>query len=69
MNGSVKENILNNCRFDRGFYDRAVQACARLEDFTLLPDGDEKHISCWSPQIDIGACSCCEQLAVLIIFA
>ncbi|KIN05934.1 hypothetical protein OIDMADRAFT_154548 [Oidiodendron maius Zn] len=44
MNASVKENILFGHRFDPAFYERTVQACALLEDFAQLPDGDETEV-------------------------
>ncbi|KAK9492604.1 P-loop containing nucleoside triphosphate hydrolase protein [Lipomyces doorenjongii] len=50
MNATVKENILFGKRFDAGFYEKTVHACALLEDFDALPYGDntivgEKGIS------------------------
>ncbi|TEY71265.1 hypothetical protein BOTCAL_0097g00210 [Botryotinia calthae] len=44
MNASVKENILFGHRFDPTFYDKTVKACALLEDFAQLPDGDETEV-------------------------
>ncbi|EFW99233.1 ABC metal ion transporter [Grosmannia clavigera kw1407] len=41
MNATVKENILFGHRFDSHFYEQTVQACALLDDFLQLPDGDE----------------------------
>ena len=44
MNASVKENILFGHRFDPQFYDETVKACALLEDFAQLPDGDDTEV-------------------------
>lgn len=44
MNASVKENILFGHRFDPAFYERTVKACALIEDFAQLPDGDETEV-------------------------
>ncbi|KAG0652328.1 cadmium factor [Hyphodiscus hymeniophilus] len=44
MNASVKENILFGHRFDPVFYDKTVKACALVEDFAQLPDGDETEV-------------------------
>ncbi|KAK1756041.1 P-loop containing nucleoside triphosphate hydrolase protein [Echria macrotheca] len=41
MNATVKENIIFGYRYDSNFYERTVKACALLDDFTQLPDGDE----------------------------
>ncbi|KAI0481182.1 P-loop containing nucleoside triphosphate hydrolase protein [Xylariaceae sp. FL0804] len=41
MNATVKENIIFGHRYDSIFYDRCVRACALLDDFAQLPDGDE----------------------------
>lgn len=44
MNASVKENILFGHRWDPHFYDKTVKACALLDDFTTLPDGDATQV-------------------------
>lgn len=44
MNASVKENIVFGYRWDPHFYDRTVKACALLEDFASLPDGDQTEV-------------------------
>ncbi|RDL39375.1 putative multidrug resistance protein [Venustampulla echinocandica] len=44
MNASVKENILFGHKYDPIFYDKTVKACALLEDFAQLPDGDETEV-------------------------
>lgn len=44
MNATVKENILFGYRWDPDFYDRTVKACALVEDFASLPDGDETEV-------------------------
>jgi ATP-binding cassette, subfamily C (CFTR/MRP), member 1 len=41
LNATVKENIVFGHRYDSNFYEKAVQACALLDDFNQLPDGDE----------------------------
>ncbi|KAK9449812.1 P-loop containing nucleoside triphosphate hydrolase protein [Limtongia smithiae] len=41
MNATVKENILFGKRFHAEFYDKTVHACALIDDFSVLPDGDE----------------------------
>lgn len=44
MNASVRENILFGHRYDPVFYDRTIKACALLEDFAQLPDGDDTEV-------------------------
>ncbi|KAI5849407.1 P-loop containing nucleoside triphosphate hydrolase protein [Morchella snyderi] len=44
MNASVRENIVFGHRFDPEFYQKTVRACALLEDFDALPDGDETQV-------------------------
>ena len=44
MNATVKENIIFGHRWDPQFYDRTVKACALLEDFKTLPDGDHTEV-------------------------
>ncbi|KAK5019041.1 ATP-binding cassette glutathione S-conjugate transporter ycf1, partial [Cryomyces antarcticus] len=44
MNASVKENIVFGYRWDPHFYDRTVKACALIEDFASLPDGDQTEV-------------------------
>jgi ABC-type multidrug transport system, ATPase and permease components len=41
MNATVRENIVFGYRFDAEFYEKTVKACALLDDFAQLPDGDE----------------------------
>ncbi|KUI60128.1 Metal resistance protein YCF1 [Cytospora mali] len=41
MNATVKENIIFGYRFDSNFYEKTIKACALLDDFNVLPDGDE----------------------------
>lgn len=41
LNATVKENIIFGYRYDSEFYERTVKACALLDDFKQLPDGDE----------------------------
>jgi len=44
MNASVRENIVFGYRWDPQFYDKTVKACALLEDFASLPDGDQTEV-------------------------
>lgn len=44
MNASVKENIIFGHKWDPTFYEKTVKACALLEDFAQLPDGDETEV-------------------------
>lgn len=44
MNASVKENIIFGHRYDSEFYDRTVKACALMDDFAQLPDGDQTEV-------------------------
>ncbi|KAI1268304.1 metal resistance protein YCF1 [Xylariaceae sp. FL1019] len=44
MNATVKENIVFGHRYDSNFYEKAVKACALLDDFAQLPDGDETYV-------------------------
>lgn len=44
MNATVKENIVFGHRWDPTFYDKTVKACALLEDFAQLPDGDSTEV-------------------------
>ncbi|KAL5604443.1 hypothetical protein BROUX41_002415 [Berkeleyomyces rouxiae] len=44
LNATVKENIVFGYRFDPEFYERTVKACALLDDFAQLPDGDETYV-------------------------
>lgn len=41
LNATVKENIIFGYRYDPDFYEKTVKACALLDDFAQLPDGDE----------------------------
>lgn len=41
LNATVKENIVFGYRYDSEFYERTVKACALVDDFAQLPDGDE----------------------------
>ncbi|KAL1866600.1 hypothetical protein VTK73DRAFT_4630 [Phialemonium thermophilum] len=41
MNATVRENIVFGYRYDSVFYEKTVKACALLDDFAQLPDGDE----------------------------
>jgi len=44
MNASVKENIVFGYRWDPAFYDKTIKACALLEDFAALPEGDQTEV-------------------------
>jgi ATP-binding cassette, subfamily C (CFTR/MRP), member 1 len=41
LNATVKENIVFGYKYDSHFYEDTVKACALLDDFAQLPDGDE----------------------------
>ncbi|KAM0334168.1 hypothetical protein ACHAQA_001188 [Verticillium albo-atrum] len=41
LNATVKENIIFGYRYDSAFYEKTVKACALVDDFAQLPDGDE----------------------------
>jgi ATP-binding cassette, subfamily C (CFTR/MRP), member 1 len=40
MNASVRENIVFGHRWDPHFYELTIEACALVDDFKTLPDGD-----------------------------
>ncbi|KAK3379821.1 P-loop containing nucleoside triphosphate hydrolase protein [Lasiosphaeria ovina] len=40
-NATVRENIVFGYRYDSTFYEKTVKACALLDDFAQLPDGDD----------------------------
>ncbi|KAI9040636.1 ATP-binding cassette glutathione S-conjugate transporter YCF1 [Aspergillus affinis] len=44
MNASVRENIVFGHKWDPQFYDLTVEACALLDDFKNLPDGDQTEV-------------------------
>jgi ABC-type multidrug transport system fused ATPase/permease subunit len=44
MNATVRENIIFGHRWDAAFYERTIHACALVEDFASLPDGDETQV-------------------------
>ncbi|KAI9677505.1 MAG: hypothetical protein M1817_006459 [Caeruleum heppii] len=44
MNASVKANVLFGHRWDPAFYESTIKACALLEDFQTLPDGDDTEV-------------------------
>ncbi|KAM7197693.1 P-loop containing nucleoside triphosphate hydrolase protein [Rhypophila sp. PSN 637] len=44
MNASVRENIVFGYKYDSNFYEKTVKACALLDDFAQLPDGDETMV-------------------------
>ncbi|KAK9461507.1 P-loop containing nucleoside triphosphate hydrolase protein [Lipomyces oligophaga] len=41
MNATVKDNIIFGSKFQADFYEKTIKACALVEDFLALPDGDE----------------------------
>ena len=44
MNASVRENIVFGHRWDPGFYEKTINACALAEDLKTLPDGDQTEV-------------------------
>ncbi len=44
MNATVRENIVFGHRWDPAFYEKTVKACALIEDFGQLPDGDNTEV-------------------------
>ncbi|ODH26599.1 hypothetical protein ACO22_04525 [Paracoccidioides brasiliensis] len=44
MNASIRENIVFGHRWDPRFYELTVEACALLDDFKTLPDGDQTEV-------------------------
>ena len=44
MNASVKENIVFGHRWDPHFYEQTINACALVDDFRQLPDGDSTEV-------------------------
>ncbi|KAA8641843.1 hypothetical protein EYZ11_011255 [Aspergillus tanneri] len=44
MNASVRENIVFGHKWDPEFYELTVEACALLDDFKTLPDGDQTEV-------------------------
>ncbi|KIW76027.1 hypothetical protein Z517_10772 [Fonsecaea pedrosoi CBS 271.37] len=44
INASVKENIVFGHRWDPHFYEQTVNACALVDDFRQLPDGDQTEV-------------------------
>lgn len=44
MNASVKDNVVFGHRWDPHFYERTVHACALVDDFSTLPDGDQTEV-------------------------
>ena len=44
MNASVRENIVFGHRWDPQFYNKTVKACALVDDFATLPDGDQTEV-------------------------
>ena len=44
MNATVRENIVFGHRWDPEFYDMTIEACALLDDFKNIPDGDQTEV-------------------------
>ncbi|KAL8710947.1 MAG: hypothetical protein Q9220_004546 [cf. Caloplaca sp. 1 TL-2023] len=44
MNASVKDNIVFGHRWDPHFYEQTIYACALVDDFQTLPDGDRTEV-------------------------
>lgn len=40
LNQSIRDNIIAFGSYDKGFYDRVIQACQLVEDIQQLPKGD-----------------------------
>lgn len=44
MNATVRENIVFGHKWNPEFYDLTVEACALLDDFKNIPDGDQTEV-------------------------
>ncbi|ODV66026.1 hypothetical protein HYPBUDRAFT_142150 [Hyphopichia burtonii NRRL Y-1933] len=44
LNATVKENILFGFKYNKLFYDKTVEACQLIPDFSSLPDGDKTTV-------------------------
>lgn len=44
MNATIRDNIVFGHRWDPHFYERTINACALVEDFKTLPDGDQTEV-------------------------
>ncbi|KAJ2609708.1 hypothetical protein H4S08_003934 [Coemansia sp. RSA 1365] len=44
MNATLRDNILFGSRYNQGFYDRVIEACALRQDIDMLPAGDMTEI-------------------------
>ncbi|KAJ1897428.1 hypothetical protein LPJ66_003379 [Kickxella alabastrina] len=44
MNATLRDNILFGHRFEQGFYDKVIDACALGPDLEMLPGGDTTEI-------------------------
>ncbi|XP_067934005.1 multidrug resistance-associated protein 1-like [Watersipora subatra] len=44
QNATLRDNILFGSRFDQGWYDQVIEACALLPDLSMLPGGDMTEI-------------------------
>lgn len=43
-NATVRDNILFGSKFELGFYNRTIEACAMVDDLAGLPNGDETQV-------------------------
>ncbi|XP_001603825.1 multidrug resistance-associated protein 4 [Nasonia vitripennis] len=55
--GTVKSNILFGQPLDADKYDRVIKACALLEDFEQLPNGDESIVGEHGASLSGGQCA------------
>ena len=44
MNGTIRENILFGCKYDKDFYEKTLKACALTLDLGIMPDGDMTQV-------------------------
>lgn len=44
MNATIQENIVFGHRWDPSFYELTIKACALIDDFRTLPDGDQTEV-------------------------
>jgi len=44
LNATVRDNVIFGHRWDPEFYEETVRACALLDDFVQLPNGDQTEV-------------------------
>lgn len=44
MGATIRDNILFGLRYEEGFYQKVIKACALEPDLAILPDGDQTEI-------------------------